>query len=113
MDSTPWGTGAVLRPARHYLIPSPSLSTHYAVVGDGRPMSLPTNEDTPTWDMGAVLRPFWLLPPSPPLAGVLCTSLICTGSDRRTQNFLGGHEYYVLPVTHYCGLTATVKEGVG
>jgi len=30
-------------------------------------MSLPTNEDTPTWDMGAVLRPFWLLPPpSPP-----------------------------------------------
>jgi len=66
MDSTPWDTGAVLRPARHYLIPSPSLPTHYAVVGDGRPKSLPTNEDTPTWDMGAVLRPFWLLPPSSP-----------------------------------------------
>jgi len=35
-------------------------------------MSLPTYEDTPTWNMGAVLRPFWLLL-SPPLAGVLCT----------------------------------------
>jgi len=26
-------------------------------------MSLPTSKDTPTWDMGAVLPHFWLLPP--------------------------------------------------
>jgi len=48
-------------------------------------MSLPTKEDTPTWDMGAVLRPFWLFPPPP--AGVLCTPLLCTGSDRGTETF--------------------------
>jgi len=28
-------------------------------------MSLPTYGDTPTWDMGSVLRPFWILPPPP------------------------------------------------
>jgi len=45
-------------------------------------MSLPIKKDIPTWDMGAVLRPGWFLPPSPlfllppitlPPAGVLCT----------------------------------------
>jgi len=56
-------------------VPSSNL---YNAVGNGRPMSLPTNEDNPTWDMGAVHRPGRFLPPSilrPPLppAGVLCT----------------------------------------
>jgi len=34
-------------------------------------MSLPTSEDTPTLDMGAVLRPFWLLAPPPPVCFAL------------------------------------------
>jgi len=50
-------------------------------------MSLPTYEDTPTWDMVAVLRPFWLLPSrSPPVCFALHN--YCTGSDRRIQTSL-------------------------
>jgi len=46
-------------------------------------MSLPTYEDTPTWNMGAVLRPFWLLlSPPPPVCFALQN--YCTGSDRQT-----------------------------
>jgi len=65
------------------------------IVGNGRPMSLPTYEDNPTWDMGAVLRPGRFLPPStllplpppsPPRRCALHSLILCTGSDRRTSN---------------------------
>jgi len=69
MDTTPWGTGAVLRLARHYLIPSLSLPTYYAAECDGRPMSLHLHE---TWVPSSASPGSSLPPPAfPPVCFAL------------------------------------------
>jgi len=53
-------------------------------------MSLPTYEETPTLEMGAVLRHFWLPPSFPPLSRrcALHYFIFCTGSARTTSKLM-------------------------